>query len=119
MVRYLVTIYFNWYSKDIWEELETGKDLDDIDIKLTLTVLKPLHTSWLVDLYDYLTSQGAEIVSNGWRASGVTEAIVKGTNELESLDPFASLDPLDGVSDCLQDEGTVQATEERIGNFIT
>ena len=72
--------------------------MDDINIKLTLTVLKPLHASWLVDLYDYLTSQKeAEIVSNGWRASGVTEAIVKGTNELESLDPFASLNPLDGV----------------------
>ena len=62
---------------------------------------------------------GGEIVSNGWRASGVTEAIVKGTNELESLDPFACLDPLDGVSDCLPDEGTVQATQESIGNFIT
>ena len=47
----------------------------------------------------------------GWRASGVIEAIVKGTNELESLDPFASLDPLDGVSDCLQDEVTVWILE--------
>ena len=102
---YMKRCFTAWYSKELRKEPETGKDLDDIDIKLTLTVLKPLHVSWLVDLDDYLTSQkGAEIVSNGWRASGVTEAIVKGTNELESLDSFASLDPPDGISDCLQDE---------------
>ena len=68
--------FTEWYSKEIWRELETGKDLDDIDIKLTLTVLKPLHGSRLVDLYDYLTSQkGAEIVF---------EAIVKGTMSLRA-----------------------------------
>ena len=50
------------YSQEIWKELESEKELNDIDIKLTLTIVKPLHASWLTNLYDYLTSQkGAEI----------------------------------------------------------
>ena len=53
---YMKRRFTEWYSKEIWKELEAGKDLDDIDIKLTLTILKPLHARWLGDLYDYLTS---------------------------------------------------------------
>ena len=88
--------FIEWYSQEIWKELESGKELNDIDIKLTLTILKPLHASWLTDLYDYLISQkGAEIIFNGWQSSGITEAIVKDTKDLKNLDLFVSVDPLE------------------------
>ena len=107
---YMKRRFTEWYSNEIWKELEAGKDLDDIDVKLTLTILKPLHARWLVDLYDYRTSsKGSETVNNGCQFSGITGAIVKGTNELDSLDPFASVDPLE-TNDSLQDQGVVQAT---------
>ena len=47
--------FTEWHSREIWKELESRKELNDIDIKLTLTILKPLHASWLTDLHDYLT----------------------------------------------------------------
>ena len=99
----------------IWE-------LNDIDIKLTLTILKPLHASWLTGLYDYLTSQkGAEIIFNGGQSSGITEAIVKGTKDLENPDPFVSVDPLEHADtiECLQDSNSLQASEESIAHFVT
>ena len=88
--------FTEWYSQEIWKELESGKELNDVDIKLTLPLLRPLHTSWLTNIYDYLTSQKvAEIIFNGWQSSGIPEAIVKGTKDLENLDPFVSVNPLE------------------------
>ena len=88
--------FTEWYSQKIWKELESRKELNDIDIKLTLTILKPLHASWLINLHNYLTSQkGTEIIFNGWHSSDTTEAIVKDTKDPESLDPFVSVDPLE------------------------
>ena len=58
-----------------------------------MTILKLLNASWLTDLYNNLNSQkGTKIIFNDWQSSGITEAMVKGTNDLENLDPFVSVD---------------------------
>ena len=41
--------FTEWYSKQIANELEKGTPLDDIEVKLKLSVLKPLHAGWLID----------------------------------------------------------------------
>ena len=82
--------FTEWYSAQIGKELEDGVPLDDIEIKLQLYVLKPLHASWLVDLFNYMTSdKGKEIIENGWKSAGIVEAVTNGTEGLEPLDPFA------------------------------
>ena len=49
-----------------------------------------------MDLYNYLTSEkGQEVIANGWRSAGITEAISVGSQGLLSLDPFHHVDPLD------------------------
>ena len=85
--------------------MESGKYLNHIDIKLTLNILKLLNASWLTDLYNNLISQKeTEIIFNDWHSSGKTEAIVKGTNDLENLDPVVSVDWLEHHDpiECLQ-----------------
>ena len=107
--------FTEWYSQGIWKELESGQELNDFDTKLTLTILKPLHASWLADLYNYLTSQKrAEIIFNGRESFGITEAIAKDTKDPENLDPFVSVDPLehDDTTECLQDYSSLQTSEE-------
>ena len=45
-----------WYSPEIQKQMEaTGND-DDIEVDPRLSVLKPLHATWLVSLYNHLTS---------------------------------------------------------------
>ena len=74
---FMKRLFIEWYSQEIWKELESWKELNDIDIKLMLTLLKPLHASWLTNLFDCLTSQKrAEIIFSGWQSSSITEAIV-------------------------------------------
>ena len=119
---FMIRRFTELYSQEIWKELEFGKDLNDIDIKLTLTILKPLHASWLTDLSDFLTSQkGAKIIFNGWQSSDITEAIVKGTKDLENVNPFVSVDPLkhDDTIEFRQDYNSLQESEESIAHFVT
>ena len=43
--------FAEYYNQEILKELESGKELNDVDIELTLTFLNPLPASWLTDLY--------------------------------------------------------------------
>ena len=48
-----------------------GND-DDIEVDLRLSVLKPLHATWLVSLYNHLTSSdGKRHLMKGWEKAGV------------------------------------------------
>ena len=68
---------------------------DDIEIKLRLSVLKMLHVKWLINTFNFMTSQArSEVISKGWKEAGITEALSKGLRGLGSLDPFESVDPL-------------------------
>ena len=63
--------------------------------KLKLLVLKPLQAKWIMDLFNYLTSEkGRGIISNDWKAAFITETICSGLKCLEPLDPFQAIDPM-------------------------
>ena len=84
----------DWYCNEITTQLDAGVNLEDVDIKLRLTRLKPLHAGWLVDLYNHMTSEeGKKIILAGWRTTGIMDAISLGVANLPSLDPFADIDP--------------------------
>ena len=62
----------HWYKEQITEQLDDGKQIEEVDVKLQLTRLKPLHAEWLVELFNHMTtSQGKEIIMSGWKASGI------------------------------------------------
>ena len=91
--------YTEWYSGEIAKALEDGMQLDDIDIKLKLSVLKPIQAKWTVELYDHFTSEkGHEVIANGWKSAGITGAVGGGLSNLASSDPFAAIDPLERSS---------------------
>ena len=55
---FIATKFNSWYAQQISDELESGKPLEEIDIKLRLS-----------DFYKYTTSaDGKEIVINGWKS---------------------------------------------------
>ena len=66
------------YSRCIIQELGSGKGVDNVDIQLKMSILKPLHANWLNDLYNYFTAlEGKETIANGWKAAYMTEALKK------------------------------------------
>ena len=38
------------------QQYEEKKEIEEIDVKLRLTILKPLHVEWTNELYNHLTS---------------------------------------------------------------
>ena len=85
--------FAEWYTKGIMESLEKGVELD-IEIKFLMSTMKPFHASWMVQLYDHLTSEcGTEIVVNGWKAAGISDAVNLGSKGLPPLDQFCELNP--------------------------
>ena len=81
--------YTEWYSGEIANALDSGKELNDIDIQLKLSILKALDAKWVLELYNYLTSEkGRDIIANGRKAAGITNAITLGLSLLENLDPL-------------------------------
>ena len=77
-----------WYADQVQRAMDAGKSMGEIDLDLKLSVLKPLHASWL-------TSPAGRAVSlKGWKVAGITEAVGNGISGLPSLDPLHDIDPL-------------------------
>ena len=85
-------------------------------MKLRLSTLKPIHAGWIVDFYNYITSEeGRKVIESGWEAAGIADAIRLGSKVLPSLDPFDDIDPLIDQFDVSTDINAVcNLTEEQI-----
>ena len=70
------------------EQLQKGRKLEDIEVDLKLTVIKPLHAQWLVSMYDHLTGQRVKVVIlKGWKRAGIS-GLFDSTTKLPPEDPF-------------------------------
>ena len=88
------------YSFEIMKQLDDGKELHDINIDLKLSKLKPLHTEWLVELYNQMsTAEGQNLIHSAWKASGITEGMKAGKASLQPLDPYYDIDPMVELDD--------------------
>ena len=85
----------DWYARQIVTEMSKCTDVEEIDVQMKLSAVKPLYASWLIELYNYVTSSaGRDACMKGWEKIGIYNAIVKGINGLPSLNPFKDIDPL-------------------------
>ena len=69
------------------KQLNSGAGIYAVDVKLQLSVLKPIRARWLISLYDHLRNQ-TQLIVKGFEQAGINDAF---TIELEQEDPFADL----------------------------
>ena len=80
--------YNDWFSNKVSVQLKKGIDPTDIKITSKLSNLKPLHSSWIVDLYKHLWDN-QEIVANGFDSARISEAVTKASTILDKVEnPF-------------------------------
>ena len=48
--RWMRQRFGNWYTEQIRTGLDNGLQLESIEVKMTLTGVKPLHARWLIEL---------------------------------------------------------------------
>ena len=64
-------------------------------MKLKLSLIKTIHPAWAVDFYNHMTTaKGVEIITSGWRAVGILDAIELGSSAIPSRDTVDNIDPL-------------------------
>ena len=98
--RFMKKKFTLWYSDHVIRALDEGKDIKDVKISLKLSIVKPLHAKWLIEMYNHMTaSEGRDVCLKGWKVAGILAAAVKGLDGLPNLDPFHDINPL-ATSDC-------------------
>ena len=45
--------FITYYAGAVQKQLQLGANLEDIDVDFRLSILKPLHAQWLVNVYNY------------------------------------------------------------------
>ena len=57
-------------------------------------------------------SEGEQVISSGWSAAGITNALKNGETCLEPLNPFANIDPLVSEPSVEQDDSNIPQIDE-------
>ena len=77
--------YDSCLANEVSKQLRTGKAATDVKVSLKLSVIKPLHVKWIVDLYNALKDE-KEMAINGFRSTGITEAIKNAKDMVEKVE---------------------------------
>ena len=87
--------FAQWFAQQFDKQLSLGKKVEDIKMKFHLTEIKPIHAKWITQFYDHMsTEDGSKVIINGWKKSGISNAVTEGSSSLPSLDPFQNIAPL-------------------------
>ena len=78
-----------WYSDQMKVQLDNGADIDEIQVVLQLTKLKPVYASWIVEFFNHMsTLKGKEIIGSGWKSAGIFDTLELGSIKVSSIDPL-------------------------------
>jgi len=76
-----------WYSEEVQRQVDSRVNFEDVNVERKLSVLKPIHATWLVDVYNFFTSaQGRVDVLKGWEKAGI-KGVVTGRDLLPPVHP--------------------------------
>ena len=111
--RFMKKKFTLWYSDQVIRALDEGKDIKDVEISLKLSIVKPFHAKWLIEMYNHMTSsEGRDVCFKGWKVAGILDAAEKGLDGLPNLDPFHDIDLL-ATSDSLEEADGNESKTER------
>lgn len=64
--NFITKQFITYYAAAVQEQLQSGVNVEDISVDFRLSVLKPLHAKWLVNAYNYFTSdKGKDVIAKG------------------------------------------------------
>ena len=90
--RFIKDKFTIWYLEEVKQQIKLVGSSTNIDVDLRLTVLKPLNTVWLVDLYNHLSSPvGVGHIAKGWEKAGIS-GLLDGQTNLPQEDPLTDIE---------------------------
>ena len=85
---FLKSMFSEWYSKKIAKAPNKGQDIHEVKLDTTLTVMKHIHTQWIIGIYDHLRND-VELTKKSLIKVEITSAMEE---EIEHFDSFKGLD---------------------------
>ena len=83
--------FITYYSAQVQQQIEGGTNLEDINVDLRLSVIKPLQAQWLVNMYNFFTQpNGKKVILKGWKKAGIA-GLLDNTTLLSPEDPFETI----------------------------
>lgn len=73
-----------WYAEQVQAQIANGIAPENVSVDLKISILKPLHAKWVTKYYDHIRTR-KEIIINGWRRSGIIDAL---REQVHKEDPF-------------------------------
>ncbi|CAH1248589.1 POGZ [Branchiostoma lanceolatum] len=70
----LTQSFTDFYAQKVAKALEEGLPIEDVKVDLRLSVMKPLHASWLLGAIDRVAAK-RNVVARGWDRTGIRDAI--------------------------------------------
>mgnify|MGYP001799009236 FL=1 len=100
--------------------MDKGTDLEEIEVPLKLSIIKPLHAKWFIEMYNHMTSEeGRKVTLKGWEVSGILGAVQKGLAGLPNLDPFDEIDPLPSSVSLVTLNAEVMSTNKKCASYLS
>ena len=66
--KFMKDQFTSWYSAQVQSQLDSG--VVPVDVDLRLSVLKPIHATWIVSMYNHLSKRqtvNCKRMEEGWR----------------------------------------------------
>ena len=84
---FIQNIHNQWFSNEVATQLNRGVDPTEVKITSKLSDLKPLHASWIVDLYELLKKEAGMIIKD-FDSTGITEAVNNAQSVYEKIENY-------------------------------
>ena len=79
--------YSQYYSSEVQRQLAAGVGTHDVAVHLRLSVLKPNHANWIIEMYNkFQSDKGVTIIKSVFRKAYISEDIEM--VEFPEQDPF-------------------------------
>ena len=75
--------FSEWYTQEVSKQLEAGTQVEEVHMDMRMSVMKELNSRWFISAYDHIQSN-PDIVKNGFKKAGITEALEKGLPEADA-----------------------------------
>jgi len=66
--------FINWYSEEVEKALKNGDDIEQVNVDLSTSRVKPKHARWLIHVYNELATKSSAIMS-GFETAGIQQAV--------------------------------------------
>ena len=53
--------FVTWYTEEMKRKTEERMPTEQIDVNFNLTRLNPIHANWMIEMYNFLTSEEGKL----------------------------------------------------------